>query len=435
MFRAFGLSSVISHAIAYRRSNEERSGGASSGRASPARRDVVAEERPVKILFAGPYPPVRDGIGEFTWMLGQEMRRGGHEVRVVVPYPVAGLPAEVVGSLRTARRERARLRRALAAWKPDVVHVQFAIAGFGIRTVALIRWLDRMRRDAGVPVVVTLHEPTRESAALPLLGRAAQRAIASRCDHFIVHTPAARSAVVAGLGIPAGRVSLTALPDARFRGGSGTDAHLRTRFGLAGARVLLSFGFIHVDKGLDDLVDALGLLRDSAPAVLDGVRVVLAGDVRPRHGAFRLMGARDRRYLTGLIRRIGRSGLQDVIVTTGYVPDEDVAGWFGLADAVVLPYREAEQSGVERLARSAGVPVLASSAIGPAEPSALTRWIFPPRAPARLAETVRDFLTTADRETPRPEPASSDLAPVAAATLDLYRLVAGQEPARAQDVS
>lgn len=420
---------------AYRRSNEERSGDASSGRALPGRRGVVAGEPAVKILFAGPYPPVRDGIGEFTWMLAQEMQRGGHEVRVVVPYPVPGLPTEVVGTLRMAGRERARLRRALAAWTPDVVHVQFAIAGFGIRTVALIRWLDRIRRLAGVPVVVTMHEPTRESASLPLFGRAAQRAIASRSDHFIVHTQAARSALVAELGVPAGRVSLTPLPDARFRGGTAANADLRTRFGLGGARVLLSFGFIHVDKGLDDLIEALSMLRACAPAVLDGVRVVIAGDVRPRHGVFRVMGARDRRYLAGLIRRIGRSGLQDLIVITGYVPDEDVAGWFGLADAVVLPYREAEQSGVERLALSAGVPVLASSAIGPVEPSGSTGWRFPPRAPARLAETVRDFLTTAGPQTPRPGPAGSDVAPVAAATLDLYRLVAGAEPAKVQDVS
>jgi glycosyltransferase involved in cell wall biosynthesis len=390
----------------------------------------------VRILFAGPYPPVRDGIGEFTWMLAQEMQRAGHETRVVVPYPVPGLPGEVLGSLPIASRGRAGLRQVLAAWKPDVIHVQFAIAGFGIRTIALIRWLDEICRDAGVPVVVTMHEPTRESASLPLLGRAAQRSIASRCDHFIVHTEAARSAVIAELGVPAGRVSVMPLPDARFRGGCAAGADLRARFGLAGARVLLSFGFIHVDKGLDDLLDALSILRDSAPAVLDGVRVVIAGDVRPRHGPFRVMGVRDRRYLAALIRRIGRGGLRDIVVTTGYVPDGDVAAWFGLADAVVLPYREAEQSGVERLARSAGVPVLASSAIGPIEPSASTRWRFPPRAPARLAETIKDFLTTTSFvRAPRPAPAGSELAPVAAATLDLYRLVAPAEPAKVQDVS
>jgi glycosyltransferase involved in cell wall biosynthesis len=391
----------------------------------------------MKILFAGPYPPVRDGIGEFTWMLAQEMLHAGHEIRVVVPYRVPGLPAEVAGSLATAGSERGKLRRALAAWKPDVVHVQFAIAGFGARTVALVRWLDEIGREAGTPVVVTMHEPSRESASLPLLGRAAQRAIARRCDHFIVHTETARSSVLAEMGVPAGRVSVTPLPEARFHDASATGADLRTRFGLAGAQVLLAFGFIHVDKGLDDLIEALTILRDSAPAVLDGVRLVIAGDVRPRHGAFRVMGARDRRYLAGLMRRIRRSGLQEMITTTGYVPDGDVPAWFGLAAAVVLPYRVAEQSGVERLARSAGVPVLASSAIGAAEQSAAAGWTFPPRAPARLADTLKDFLATAARAEapPRPGPARGDLAPVAAATLDVYRVVAAVEPAKVQDVS
>ncbi len=391
----------------------------------------------MKVLFAGPYPPVRDGIGEFTWMLAQEMRRAGHEIRVVVPYRVPGLPAEVVGSLATAGGERGSLRRALAAWKPDVVHVQFAIAGFGARTLALVRWLDEVGREAGTPVVVTMHEPTRESASLPLLGRAAQRAIARRCDHVIVHTERARSSVLAEMDVPAGRVSVTPLPDARFRAAPATGGDLRTRYGLAGERVLLAFGFIHVDKGLDDLIDALTILRDSAPGVLDGIRLVIAGDVRPRHGAFRVMGARDRRYLAGLMRRISRNGLQEMITTTGYVPDGDVPAWFALAAAVVLPYREAEQSGVERLARSAGVPVLASSAIGQAGQSAAARWTFAPRAPARLAATLRDFLTAAEgpQAPPQPRPACDDLAPVAAATLDVYRVVAAVEPARVRDVS
>lgn len=390
----------------------------------------------MKVLSVGPYPPVRDGIGEFTWMLAHEMQRAGHEIRVVVPYRVPGLPADVVGSLATGG-ERGRLRRALAAWKPDVVHVQFAIAGFGARTVGLIRWLAEVRSDLGVPVVVTMHEPARESAALPLPSRAAHRAIARRCDHLIVHTEMARSAVVTETGLPGRMISVTPLPDARFRVDPATDADLRTRFGLGGAEILLAFGFIHVDKGLDDLVDALSILAESAPAVLEGVRVVIAGDVRPRHGAFRVMGARDRRYLAGLIRRISRSGLGEMIVRTGYVPDREVAGWFGLAAAVVLPYREAEQSGVERLARSAGVPVLTSSAIGPADQSAASRWTFPPRAPTRLAETLRDFLTTTagSGRSAQLGPPAADLAPVAAATLDLYRAVVAAEPARVRDAS
>jgi glycosyltransferase involved in cell wall biosynthesis len=397
----------------------------------------------VKILFAGPYPPVRDGIGEFTWMLGQELQRAGQEIGVVVPYRVPGLPAEVMGSLAGAG-ERGRLRRSLADWRPDIVHVQFAIAGFGTRTIALLRWLTQIRRDLGIPVVVTMHEPAREAAALPVLGRAAHRAIAKRCDHFIVHTNVARSAVAAAAGLPAARISMTALPDPRFRPASSTPDDLRARFGLGEARILLAFGYIHVDKGLDDLIDGLAILRDSTPAMLDGVRVVIAGDIRPRRGVFRAMGVRDLRYRAGLDRRIARSELSEMIIRTGYVPDGDVAAWFDLAAAVVVPYREAEQSGVEALARSAGVPVLASLAGGLAEQQAEpSRWTFPPRAPARLAQALAGFLTTSDGPSAAGRPAPlvdagpgpAGIAPVAAATLDAYRAAAAREPAEVPDVS
>jgi glycosyltransferase involved in cell wall biosynthesis len=149
------------------------------------------------------------------------------------------------------------------------------------------------------------------------------------------------------------------------------------------------------------------------------------------------MGARDRRHRARLIRRIRRAGLGETITRTGYVPDGEVAAWFGLAAGVVLPYRAAEQSGVEALALSAGVPALTSSAGGLAELSADARWTFPPRAPARLAETLKDFLTTtAGREPPAQSgPSAAGIATIAAATLDLYRAVRAAEPASVSDVS
>jgi glycosyltransferase involved in cell wall biosynthesis len=373
----------------------------------------------MRILFVGPYPPVRDGIGAFTWMLGREMNRAGHEIGVVVPYSAPGMPAEVRGTLTRPARERDQLRRLTGGWNPDVVHVQFAIAAFGTRTAALIRWLTAIRRYWDGPVVVTMHEPTREARLLPVLGPVVHRAIARRSDHFIVHTEAARRSVLAVPGVSEDRVSLTRLPDGRFAASAVSAGQLRSRFALGDARVLLAFGFIHPGKGLDDLVDALRILRDTRPAVLAGVRVVVAGAVRPRYGWFRLLGARDRRYLARLRSRIAGRGLQDLILMTGYVPDGEVAAWFDGAAAVVLPYRTAEQSGVAGLARAAGTPVLASTAGGLAEQSGGPRWTFPPGEPARLAQTLAEFLAA-----PPARPAAApphDIAPVAAATLDLYR--------------
>lgn len=115
----------------------------------------------MKVLYVSPYPPAADGIGDYTRLLAEAGREQGHDVRVVVPRPASYTLPDVIGVVGSRGREAVELRAAIAKWHPDVVHVQFAIAAFGTRTVTLLRWLDALRRELAVPVVATLHEVTR----------------------------------------------------------------------------------------------------------------------------------------------------------------------------------------------------------------------------------------------------------------------------------
>jgi glycosyltransferase involved in cell wall biosynthesis len=378
----------------------------------------------MRVLYFSPYPPVRDGIGSYTWMLSNAIKDGGAETAVVIPRRVPEARDEVIGTLLVRGDGYRRLREAVRAWNPDIIHVQFAIAAFGTRTLVLLRWLALLRRDLQVPVVVTFHEYARESAMLPVVGRVLHRRLASQCDRLIVHTTGALTGVITDCGQSASKVVLIPHPRAEPPPSTSSASDLRARFKLGNARVLLAFGFINVDKGLDDLVRALGIIQRASPGLLHNVRLVVAGAVRRRNGVFRIFEARDRVHLVRVKSLIWRLGLQRRLVMTGYVPVGDVAGWFNLADAAVLPYRRAEQSGVAGLALSFGTPVLASDAGGLAEQLTATRWTFPPAAPARLAETLKRFLMAQPAE--RTEISSrcgsaNELVSVAANTLDLYR--------------
>jgi glycosyltransferase involved in cell wall biosynthesis len=316
------------------------------------------------------------------------------------------------------------MRRSVDEWKPDVIHIQFAIAAFGSRTLGLIRWIKKSRHSLGVPIVVTLHELARESSLLPLVSRPLFRWMATSCDHTIVHTRSALHIMVDDLGVPQANISLIPHPSAQPSSTGACPDELRDRFGLGGARVLLSFGFIHVDKGLSDLVTALDILRATRPSLLENVRLVVAGEVRPRQGAFRIFELRDRFYLRHILRRVKRSSLSDVIVMTGYVPAGDIATWFNIADAVVLPYRHIEHSGVASLALSFDVAVLASTVGDLSELFGHSPWTFPARAPARLAAALGDFLASASADrAAAPTRWPDDPAAVADRTLKVYRLV------------
>jgi len=391
----------------------------------------------MKVLYVSPFPPLRDGIGDYTYMLTSAIKAEGNEVRVLMPYAVPDMGREVLGAFTSADYLPGKLQHSVVEWKPDVVHVQFAIAAFGMRTIALMRWLGAMRRDLNAPLVVTMHELSRESALLRAVGRAVHRGVVRRSDHLIVHSGLARTTLIAEVGLPDIAVSVIPHPSARPLNVSSAGGDLRGRFALGKARILLAFGFIHADKGLDDLIRALILLRKARADCLANLRVVVAGDVRPRRGLFRALEARDRLYRMRMVRRIKRHRLGDLFVVTGYVPDGEVAGWFGIADAAVLPYRHAENSGVEGLARAFNVPVLVSAVGGLAEHASAQQWTFPPDTAELLADAIDSFLTTTPAGPPRDIawPGSADLGPVTALTLDVYHAATAARQVRAPNVA
>jgi glycosyltransferase involved in cell wall biosynthesis len=225
---------------------------------------------------------------------------------------------------------------------------------------------------------------------------------------------------------PETKVRIIPHPEAKPPRPVSTPEEIRDRFGLGDKELLVAFGFIHVDKGLGDLIQALRILRESDAIAIDKLRLVIAGTVRPRSGLFRLFEWRDRLHLARVLRIARISMLNHIIVLTGYVPEDDVAAWFQAAAAIVLPYRRTEQSGVAALANAFGVPVLASTAGGLGEQYASSRWSFPPRDPAKLASVISHFVT----ETPdkRDDPVSArsavDISSVAKTTLNLYRAMA-----------
>lgn len=374
----------------------------------------------MKILLVSPYPPVLDGIGKYTQELVRELDGHGHDIKVAIPRPVAGAPPEVVIVVGApVKGARARLP---SGWRPDVVHVQFAVAAYGTRVLALLRWLRTVKDGLGIPVVATMHEAIRDIRSLRIVGRLLYRRLAVLSDAIIVHTNLAKEYLVTSTGTTESKVAVVPHPTMPPPPLAVQTAELRSRFALGACRVLLAFGFIHVDKGLSDLVDALGKAARANPLLFSDVRLVVAGSVRPRTGLFRIFELRDRVHLRRVLRRARGHDIDRNIVLTGYVPDQDVGGWFSMATAAVLPYRRADQSGVASLARAYGTPVLSSDVGGLGEQFAQSNWTFPTRDPSRLADTMTRFLLCdpAAISTTDPAATGSDIRDVAEATVFIY---------------
>jgi len=110
---------------------------------------------------------------------------------------------------------------------------------------------------------------------------------------------------------------------------------------------LLYFGFIKPYKGVDVLLCAMGIVKEHLP----NVRLTVAGQV---YG--------DPALYLDLIQSLDIAAMVDW--QDRYISNEEMGHYFEEADACILPYRSATQSGIAQLAYSYSVPVIATRAGG-----------------------------------------------------------------------
>lgn len=180
-----------------------------------------------------------------------------------------------------------------------------------------------------------------------------------------------------------------------------------------GPRRLLCFGRLLAYKGLDLLQEALLALGPRDDLV---VRVVGTGPETPVLNALR--------------------ALPNVTVENRWVPEAEIGDLLGWSDALVLPYREASQSGVAAAALAAGRSVIATRVGGLVEqlggrPGAL---LCEPEA-GSLAEAIRTLLAQPPDFTP-PADASAAWNEMAAALVQqMMPVIRGRRSPSLADLS
>ncbi|HEX4865457.1 MAG TPA: glycosyltransferase [Acidimicrobiales bacterium] len=330
-------------------------------------------QRPDVALIA-PYPrprvPSASGVAWYSQNLARALADEGASVTVLAPAEDADRSSELDGRVRVrrcfSRRPAGLLKAAGAALRSGapVTHVQHEAFLFGgPQAVPGFLGCLGMLRGGGAGPVVTMHQvvspekidrsftelhrvgipaPVARAAMSTLqgsIGRIARRTIV----HEAAFAGTVRRSVVLPLGLRRGPAD--AAPEGRTRS-EAPPVDFRAANGIGpGDFLVLCFGFVAPYKGLEAALTAAEL---AGPPV----HLVVAGAEHPR------LAGQD--YLEGLERRFGA-----IATFTGYVPEEDVSGWFQAADVALLAYPTAfSSSGVLALAVEHGVPALLSSALG-----------------------------------------------------------------------
>lgn len=297
----------------------------------------------MKVALACPYAwDAPGGVQVHVAQLARRLRDRGHEVLVLAPgsAPVAEPWVRVVGApVRVPYRgtvapicfspaSARRVRAALGAFAPDVVHVHEPLTpSTSMQAV----------RASAAPVVATFHANLGRSRLMEVAGPAL-RTVYRRIDVAIAVSDAAASFLARA--IPGGEVRVVPNGvDTRPFAHPGPSAE-----GLPAGRILLWVNRLDPQKGFPVAVAAFARLAARFP----DLAFVVAGDGKDRDAV---------RSLSEPVR--GR------VLLLGRVPHAKLPAYHAGADAFVSPATGRESFGIVLVeAMAAGVPVVATDIAG-----------------------------------------------------------------------
>lgn len=206
--------------------------------------------------------------------------------------------------------------------KVDVCCLQHEFGLFGGPSGKYI--LDLLRR-LRMPIVATLHTVLKDPNDDQ---RAITRQLGEICDRFVVMADRAYEFLTGIYDIPEHKIKLIphGIPDVPFV----DPNYYKDHFGVEGKKVILTFGLLSPNKGIENMIEALPRIVDRHP---DAVYIVL-GATHP--GVIEHSGED---YRLGLKRRAAELGVTDhVEFVNKFVELDELVEFLGAADVYVTPY-------------------------------------------------------------------------------------------------
>ncbi|UCC43128.1 MAG: glycosyltransferase family 4 protein, partial [Candidatus Zixiibacteriota bacterium] len=261
----------------------------------------------------------------------------------------------------------------------DIVCVQHEYGIFGGPAGShLLKLLGELR----MPIVTTLHtvlrDPTPEY-------REVMHKLADLSDKLIVMSRKACDFLKDIYAVPEEKIAFIhhGIPDMPF-----IDPNFyKDKFGVEGKRVLLTFGLLSPNKGIENVLQALPFVIKEHP----DVTYIILGATHPH--IVKVHGEEYRISLQQLVRKLNIS--DHVIFHNRFVELKELCEFLGAADIYVTPYLEECQitSGTLAYAMGTGKAVISTPYWYATEMLAEGRGIIVPfKNPDAIAEYVNDLL-------------------------------------------
>lgn len=338
-----------------------------------------------RIAFIGNYLPRQCGIATFTTDLCEAVATEFRKTSCMA-VPVN----DIEGGYEYPSRVRFELteqdidsyRRAADFLNINNVHIVSLQHEYGIFGGKAGEYILTLLQELNMPVVTTLHTVLR---APDDDQRRVLQAIAALSDRLVVMSERAGKFLQTVYHVPAGKIDLIphGIPDQPFV----DPSFYKDIFGVEGKTVLLTFGLLSPNKGLENVIEALPAIVAKHPNVV----YIALGATHPH--VLRRDGEAYRTSLERLAREKGVEG--NVIFCNRFVELEELIQFIGAADIYITPYHDPAQivSGTLAYTLGAGKAVISTPYWYAEEMLADERGLLVPfRDPQTLAAEVIKLL-------------------------------------------
>jgi glycosyltransferase involved in cell wall biosynthesis len=339
-----------------------------------------------RIAFIGNSLPRRCGIATFTTHLQQAVAASypALETSIVAMTDhgqVYEYPAAVALQIEADDIDAyARAAKVLNAGRFDTVCLQHEFGIFGGEVGAHILVL---LSGLTMPVVTTLHTVLADPTAAQ---RAVLMGVVEASSKIVVMAGKARELLRSVYYVPDDKIEVIphGIPDVAFV----TPDAAKARLGFGGRSVILTFGLLSPNKGIEVMIDAMPSILQRRP---DAVYVVL-GATHPN-----LVRERGEAYRESLTARVRELGVEDhVVFLDQFVDQTTLLEFISMCDVYVTPYLNEAQMTSGTLAYSFGLgkPVVSTPYWHARELLADGRGVLVPFGnPAAIGNEIAALLT------------------------------------------
>ncbi len=306
----------------------------------------------MRIAVVGPLPPLRGGISQYNESLISTLERKGHDVLPVSYkklYPARLFPG-TNEFIEDGRIYPGSIRN-LIAWNPLTwVSSGREIKKFRVDILVLhlwhpffapcLRYLQQMVHKRKIIVIahnVLPHEHQK-------VGKILNGSVFRRSGKVLVGGTSEKDKL--NVLVPSADCEVAPHPVYdRFHPGEHTKPKncYKEKLDVASATCLLvNVGLIRKYKGVDLLLKAFSAIED------ENARLVIAGEFYD-----------DFQHYKTIVDSSPNS--ERILIINRFLSDEEMSDYLHAADAVILPYRNATQSGAAMAALACGTPVIASN--------------------------------------------------------------------------